>query len=125
MEKRRFHRVTFCAPSDLMHQEIIYRGRLENLSLRGAMISADECIMIPPGETCTLSVHVKEGAPPIVLTARVVHCFFSMVGVKFVGFIGDAEQRVYELMQSITAEPETLRDEWKRILNTRESEQEG
>ena len=116
MEQRQFHRVTFSAPSDLIHQDIIYRGRLGNISLRGAMVSADECIMIPPGENCTVSIHPREGAAPIVLTAQVVHSFFSMVGVKFVAFKGDGEQRLYELMQTITTEPETLRSEWEVIL---------
>lgn len=120
MEQRRFHRVTFSAPSDLMHQDMIYKGRLDNISLRGAMVSADECIMIPPGDTCTLSIVPFEGAAPIVLTAKIVHSFFSMVGVKFVAFAGDAENQLFELMQTTTSEPETLRNEWEVILAHRQ-----
>lgn len=123
MEQRRFHRVTFSAPSDLTHQSIVYRGRLDNISLRGAMVSANECIMIPPGDSCTLSIRAREAAPPIVLTAQVVHSFFSMVGVKFVAFADDAEQRLYDLLQTITDEPDTLRHEWEVILDHRGDQQ--
>lgn len=125
MEQRRFHRVTFSAPSDLIHHDMVYRGRVENISLRGAMVSADECIMIPLGETCTLSLRDQEGAPPIVLTVEIVHCFFSMVGVKLVGFSDDAEERLYRLLQSITSEPERLKNEWEVILTHKEGQREG
>ncbi|HBG05296.1 MAG: pilus assembly protein PilZ [Geobacteraceae bacterium GWC2_58_44] len=125
MEQRRFHRVTFSAPSDLIHQDMTYRGRLDNISLRGAMVSADECIMIPPGDTCTLSIRPDEKAPPIILTAEIVHCFFSMVGVKFVAFSEDAEQRLFELIKTITPEPDRLRNEWEVVLAHRAGQQEG
>lgn len=95
---------------------MVYRGRLDNISIRGAMVSADECIMIPHGETCTLFLYPTEGAPPIVITAQVRHSFFSMVGVLFVSFADDAEIRLYELMQKITGKPEALRREWNFIL---------
>jgi hypothetical protein len=119
MEQRRFHRVNFCEPGELLHHEITYHGRLENISLRGALISSDECIMVPLGDTCTLSIFPCPDAPPIVLTAQVVHSFFSMVGIKFVGFTGDAESRLFELMQQISGEPETLKREWEAIEKQR------
>ena len=122
MENRRFHRVTYSAAGDLMHHDITYRARVKNLSLRGAMISSDECIMIPIGETCTLSVCSKEVDPPIVLTAQIVHSFFSMVGVKFVAFAEGAENRVFDLLRSITSEPDQLEHEWKDVLAHREEE---
>jgi len=125
MDQRRFHRVTFSAPSDLMHHGMTYRGRLDNISLRGAMISADECIMISPGETCTLSVTPCPGAAPIVLTAEVVHCFFSMVGVKFVAFGEGAESRLHALMRDISGEPDKLRKELEVIQQHKAGQREG
>jgi hypothetical protein len=116
MENRRFHRVTFSTSGVLAHHDLTYAVRLENLSLRGAMISSNECIMIPLGETCSLSFSPGGDAPPISLTAEVVHCFFSMVGVKFVTFPDDCESRVYELLKSITPEPAKLEREWSEIL---------
>lgn len=125
MEQRRFHRVKFSAPMNLLHHEMTYRGRVDNISLRGAMVSADECLMIPPGDVCTLSVFREETASPIVLTVEVVHSFFSMVGVKFVAFSDDAEQRLYDLMQGITDQPEKLRQEWEVILEHRADQRQA
>jgi hypothetical protein len=116
MEHRRFHRIKFTALSDLVHHSMTYRARLENISLRGAMISADECIMIPPGERCTLAILLEEGVPPLVLTVEVVHSFYSMVGVRFVSFAGDAEIRLFQLLKGISSEPDQLRHEWQVIL---------
>lgn len=116
MENRRFHRVTFSTHGELNHHDLTYQVRIENISLRGALISSDECIMVPLGETCQVSFSPGEGASPIFVTAEVVHCFFSMVGVKFVEFGEDAEKRVFDLMERITTKPEELEREWAEIL---------
>ena len=115
MEQRRFHRVTYSAPGELSHHGLTYRIKLQNLSLRGAMLSSNDGLMIPVGDTCTLSL-APEQAPPFVVTIEVVHSFFSMVGVKFVDLADGAETALYELLQKISGEPETLRQEWEEIL---------
>lgn len=119
MEQRRFHRVKHCAPGELKHHEMIYRCRIENISLRGALISADECLMVPLNESCTLSVDLVAGDPPVTIKISVVHCFFSMMGVKFVAFEGDAEQRLVDLIRRITPEPDKLAKEWEAIQKER------
>lgn len=115
MDKRRFHRVKCEATGKLLHHDITYRCRLENISLRGAMLTSDECIMVPLGESCTLSVITEPDTPPLIITVDVVHCFFSMVGVRFAEFAGDAEQRVLELLKRISPEPVKLMQEWEAI----------
>lgn len=124
MEQRRFHRVKYTAPAELVHHDIKYRCRLENVSLRGALISADECLMVPQSESCTLAVTLAPDTPPMEITVCVVHCFFSMVGVKFVGFAGDAEERLLELLRQTTTEPETLRQEWESVKRERPAARE-
>ena len=119
MEQRRYKRITFSVPGNLIHHDLTYQGRVENISLRGALISADEFIMIPPGDVCTLSLWPRQADSPIVITARVVHSFFSMVGVHFVDFAGDDEVRLFELMKAITNDPDQLRKEWEGILAQR------
>jgi hypothetical protein len=119
MEQRRFHRVKYSAPAELVHHDIKYRCRLENVSLRGALVSADECLMVPQNELCTLAVSLQPDTPPVEITVCVVHCFFSMVGVKFVGFAGDAEERLLELLKQTTTEPETLMQEWESVKRER------
>lgn len=124
MELRRFHRVKCMSPGELIHHDITYRCRLENVSLKGALISADECIMVPLGETCTFSLNLQPGAPPLIITVTVVHCFFSMIGVKFVGFTGDAEQRLLALLKETTPEPVKLVEEWELIQRERADREE-
>ena len=108
MEKRRYHRVKFAAKGSIRYQDLTYRVRLENISLKGALVSSEECIMIPPGERCTLSVQLDAEDLPLVFTVEIVHSFFSMVGVHFVAYEKDAKQRLIELLKSITSEPERL-----------------
>ncbi|MBJ6799419.1 PilZ domain-containing protein [Geomonas propionica] len=115
MEQRRFHRVTYSAPGELVHHDIKYRCRLENVSLRGALISANECLMVPVNESCRLTVPLEPGQEPLTITVCVVHCFFSMVGVKFIGFAGDSELRLLELLRRQTSEPDTLIKEWESL----------
>lgn len=115
MDQRRFHRVKCEIPGELVHHDMTYACRLENVSLRGALISANECIMVPLGESCDLSIPLKAGAPPVVITATVVHSFFSMVGLQFAHFSGDAEYRLLEFMREKTDEPEILLQEWEGI----------
>jgi hypothetical protein len=100
MEHRRFHRVKSTALGDLRHQGITYRVRLENLSLGGALLSSDDCILIPEGDHCSLSIHF-EGEELFVLTAEVINSFFSMVGVRFVCFEKGAEDRLLQVLRRI------------------------
>jgi len=104
MEHRRFQRVKSTALGDLHHQGITYRVRLENLSLGGALLSSDDCILIPEGDHCSLSIHF-EGEDLFVLTAEVMNSFFSMVGVRFVCFEKDAEDRLRHLLRRIPGAP--------------------
>lgn len=124
MEQRRFHRVKYSAPGELNHHEMKYHCRLENVSLRGALISADECLMVPLNESCTLTVKVEPDREPMVIKVCVVHCFFSMVGVRFTGFSGDSEVRLLELLKQLTTEPEKLMQEWESIKQERSMPQE-
>ncbi|QWV94908.1 PilZ domain-containing protein [Geomonas oryzisoli] len=119
MEQRRFHRITYSAPGELVHHDIKYRCRLENVSLRGALISADECLMVPLHESCRLTVPLQPGGAPLTITVSVVHCFFSMIGVKFTGFSGDSEQRLFDLLKEKTTEPEKLLQEWDSLRKER------
>jgi len=124
MEQRRFHRVKINIPSEFKHHDMNYRCRLENISLRGALISADECIMVPLGETGIFSIYLESEHPPLVISATVVHCFFSMVGVKFVAFAEDAENRLFELLKRNTQEPVKLMHEWEALQTRKETLQQ-
>jgi hypothetical protein len=119
MEQRHYHRVKFSGSGRLVHNDMTYRVRAENISLRGALISCDECMMIPLEETCTLSLAPDDAQPPVVITVQIVHCFFSMLGVKFVELTDEAEHLLFELIKAITPEPEKLEQEWEELLQQR------
>jgi len=106
MTHRRFHRIRFTALGDLHHQGISYRVQLENLSQGGALVGSDECLMVLPGDDCVLSIQLAEGEEPLVASAQVVHSFFSMAGVRFLGFEKDGERRLIELLQASAGLPE-------------------
>jgi hypothetical protein len=115
MEHRRFHRVKFAAKGVLSHQGLAYQIRLENISLRGALVSSEEFIMIPEGDQCSLSLRLK-AEEALEITVQIVHSFFSMVGVQFVSMEKDAELRLFELLKGVTKEPEKLEQEWQALL---------
>lgn len=121
-ERRRFHRVNFSSPAVMIHNEIIYRVRLENICLRGALLSSSDSPTIPVGESCSVLVSADDSESPIVATAQVAYAFFSMVGVQFLSFSDDGETRLYQLMQNITDNPERLRLEWEELLGERETQ---
>lgn len=115
MDTRRFHRIKFAAPGELCHQGMTYRVSLENISIRGALLTSHECIMIPGDDCATLSIALEEEAAQLTVTARVVHSFFSMVGVEFVGVDPAAEELLFRLLERITNEPEKLKKEWQEL----------
>jgi len=115
MESRRFHRVTFAAPGELCHQGMSYRIRLENISMRGALISSHECIMVPADDCATLLIQLDQDAELLAVTVRVVHSFFSMVGVEFVAIEAEAGDVLFHLLERITDQPEKLLQERQEL----------
>jgi c-di-GMP-binding flagellar brake protein YcgR len=116
MEHRRFHRVKFTAQGDLRHQGLTYRVRLENISLNGALVSSEECILIPEGDHCSLSIRLEAQDAQLEVQVQVVHSFFSMVGVRFHAVGKDTQFQLFQLLQEVTAEPTTLKEEWQGLL---------
>lgn len=115
IEQRRFHRVRFMAKSELNHNDIIYKGQLENLSLNGALVSFNDGIIVPQGEECTLTVCLEGELIPLRFEVEVIHSSFTMVGMKFVSSGADTKERLYKLMEKLTTEPDKLRDELRQL----------
>lgn len=115
MEHRRFHRIKFAAPGELRHQGDSYHIRLENISMRGALLSSHECIMIPEDDCATLAIQLEAEDAVLTVEVRVVHAFFSMVGVEFVQIDERAEQLLFRLLTRITTEPAKLEKEWQEL----------
>ncbi|HYS43990.1 MAG TPA: PilZ domain-containing protein [Geobacteraceae bacterium] len=111
VEKRRFHRIRLASKCSLDCNNAIHEGRLENLSLNGALVSFKGSILVRPGNRGTFSFHVDGDAVPLRFEVEVVHSGFSMVGVKFIDLDAGTKARLAELMERLTAEPEKLREE--------------
>ncbi|GFO55786.1 hypothetical protein GMSM_27930 [Geomonas sp. Red276] len=115
MEQRRFHRVECEQPASLTHGGLSYPVTVRNLSLRGALLSSDECFLAAVDDICTLALSFGEGLAPATISVKVVHSFFSMSGVKFVGFAGGAEEELLYFLRRVTREPEKLAAEWQAL----------
>jgi len=107
-EKRRFHRIRFMVKSELTHNDIDYLGRLENISLNGALISFSDGVVVPLGEECILTVHLEDEDTPLRLGVEVIHSNFTMIGIKFTATNVETRLRLRKLLERLTTEPDKL-----------------
>jgi c-di-GMP-binding flagellar brake protein YcgR len=115
IEKRRFQRIRFTAASDLTHNNISYKGQLENISLNGALLSFNDGLIVPQDDECILIVYLKGENIPLRLTVRVIYSNFTMIGVKFESMDAGTRERVNDLVAALSVEPEKLKDELKLL----------
>jgi hypothetical protein len=115
MEKRNFHRVRYAARCTLTHNGITYHGRTENISLNGALISFTDGIIVPKGDECAVLVFLEDQDVPLKLTVEVVYSFYTMVGTRFKAVDLDATGRLFALIETVTGEPDKLKEELERI----------
>ena len=111
VDKRKFHRVNFNARSVLLYHGAATEGQVETLSLSGVMISFDESVMVPECEICTVEIYLHDGAAPLRFMVEVVYSTLFRVGVQFLSYIDDADERLYQLMVEISPEPESVKRE--------------
>lgn len=124
MEHRRFHRITYTAPGLFSCNNLTHEGRLGNISLQGAMFSANEGVMVSPGDRCTLTIRDESLEAPLLMYAEVVHAFYSMVGVKFHAN-REEEELLYDLLKGLTPDPALLQHEWEHVLHNESNDGEN
>lgn len=115
MQQRWFHRVLFTAKSVITLDDVIFTGKIENISLNGTLVSFERDVIVSQGEKCFLSIYPDGEPEPIRIIAQVVHSRHTMVGLKFVALDSDTQFRLYELVERITTEPDKLKSEWQRL----------
>ncbi len=84
--KRAFPRFRFEARCVLKHDGRSYDGQMVNISLGGAMISYNECAMVPQDEKCSLVIFMDSDDIPEQIEVVAVYSSLSFIGVKFIGF---------------------------------------
>jgi hypothetical protein len=107
-EKRRFHRIRLTVKSELTHSNINYPGRLENISLNGALISFSDGVVVPRDEECILTIHLDDEDTPFRLGVEVIHSNFTMIGIKFIASNVETRLRLRNLLKRLTPEPDKL-----------------
>lgn len=103
-ERRKFHRVTFSAKIILSQNDILYHGRLENISKSGALVRLEPGTHLPKENEYTLSVYFDGEDFPLQFRAELVNITFGMAGIKFVAYDSDTESRFDALLQLLSSE---------------------
>ena len=119
-EKRQFHRVRFTAPSELVNNNICYKGQLENISLNGALVSFSDGIVVPQNDECILSVFLEGDNSILRLVGLVIYSNFTMIGLKFVSGDAATRERLCNIMARLSSERGILK--YERQLLAREEE---
>ncbi len=115
IEKRHFHRVRLSAASELSGHDINVHGRLENISINGALIRFDQDVIISSGGEYFLTIYPEGEHVHLRLRVEVVHASHSLAGIKFVGYDADILRRLGTLVAALTLEPDRLKAEMENI----------
>jgi c-di-GMP-binding flagellar brake protein YcgR len=120
LDKRQFHRVRFTAISELINNNITYRGQLENISLNGALVSFSDGVIVPQDDECILSVFLEGEDTPLRFVVKVIYSNFTMIGIKFVSEDTETRERLYNILARLSTEKQKLAYERKALEKERE-----
>lgn len=115
IERRRFQRIRFTALCELIHNRISYKGRLENISLNGALVSSNEGLIVPQDDECILTFSLTGEADPLRMVVTVIYSNFTMIGIKFVSMDAETRERLINLVTALSGEPERITDELRHL----------
>jgi len=119
IEKRKHHRVNISTKTVLSQQDTIYHGQLENISQNGALLRLEQGTYLPEGSENVLTVFIEWEAVPYRFRTVVVCESFAIVGVKFLSYLDDTENRLAKLIEKLSYESDLERfkqDRFKRHL---------
>ena len=116
-EMRQFPRLDVPHQIELIYCDRCYRGRLENLSVNGALVQLQDLVEIPTGRGCELRIDLSsegEGSSPLLLGAETIHGAPPLVGMRFTRC--DQDLSILELLvQLLAAQPDRLGHDLARI----------
>jgi hypothetical protein len=108
MQQRLFNRVLFTAKSVITFDDIIFNGKIENISLNGAMISFETDVTVNAGDKCFLTIYPEGESQPIRIITEVVRFLRNMVGIKFVAMDAETQLSLNDLVRRVTTEPQNM-----------------
>ena len=108
IEKRKFPRVRLSALSILCHQDTSYRGQLENISISGALVRLEQCIIVPHGGEYNLTIYIEGEDAPLQLVVEVVCATHSLAGIKFFSCEAETASRLGRLVERLTSDTDTI-----------------
>ena len=108
MQQRLFNRVLFTAKSVITFDDIIFNGKIENISLNGAMISFETDVTVNAGDKCFLTIYPEGESHPIRIITEVVRFLRNMVGIKFVAMDAETQLSLHKLVRRVTTEPQNM-----------------
>ena len=115
IEQRKSHRIRLSTKSVLSHNDVVHNGRLENISMNGALIRLEHGTFLPQGCDCDLTVYINDENLPLQLGVEVVCVSFAMAGVKFLSYKANTEIRLARLMETLSVGPDISRSEHEKI----------
>lgn len=114
-ERRRFWRANFHGGARLLTDEIEYAVQIEDLSLKGALVTLPEGGEIKSGERCRLQLPLATGVT-IMLWGRAAHVAGRSVGIKGESMDLDSVTHLRRLIELNVGDPVLLEEEISFLL---------
>jgi hypothetical protein len=114
-ERRRFWRANFHSGAKLLTDAEEYVVQIEDLSLKGALVSLPEGATIKPDERCRLQVQLAADAV-IMLWGRIAHIKDRQVGIKGESMDLDSVTHLRRLIELNVGDPVLLEEEISFLL---------
>jgi len=115
LERRQFPRVNLSAKSILRHKAEDYKGQLENISLSGALVRLEQCVIVSTGGEYILKIFIEDEDTALQLLVEVVCATFSLVGVKFIDCDAETRTLLDQLVTQLSMQPGTAKVELQNI----------
>ena len=114
-ERRRFWRANFHTGAKLLTDEGEHSVQIEDLSLRGALVTLPEGSHVKPDERCRLQVQLAADVV-IMLWGRIAHIKDIQVGIKGESMDLDSVTHLRRLIELNVGDPVLLEEEISFLL---------
>lgn len=114
-ERRRFWRANFHSGAKLLTDGEEYTVQIEDLSLKGALVTLPADASIKPDERCRLQVQLAAGVV-IMLWGRTAHIKGNSVGIKGESMDLDSVTHLRRLIELNVGDPVLLEEEISFLL---------